>query len=44
MIKIQNKILCCGCEACVQVCPQKFGLNIYVNRKSIFQEKIIVVI
>lgn len=23
MIKIQNKILCCGCEACVQVCPQK---------------------
>lgn len=23
MINIKNKILCCGCEACVQICPQR---------------------
>ena len=23
MINIYNKVNCCGCNACVQICPQK---------------------
>lgn len=23
MIKIDDKALCCGCEACANICPQK---------------------
>ena len=23
MIRINNKVECCGCTACVEICPQK---------------------
>ncbi|UKI18695.1 MAG: 4Fe-4S binding protein [Bacteroidales bacterium] len=27
MINISDKSLCCGCNACIDVCPQRMRLN-----------------
>ena len=33
MINIQSKVECCGCEACVQVCPKKC-INLYADSQG----------
>ena len=29
MILISDKSKCCGCEACMEICPQQYGITIW---------------